>query len=360
MKNCFYAIALLFLCSILPLSGWGQNVTVDVKIDSLQRLVGEQAKITLEVSCGAKQKVLLPNFADTLVAGVEILDVTNVDTQYLNNKERMLITQKYTITSFDSASYYIPPFEVLVDSVPYHSKSLVLMVYPMDVDESNPDVFFGPQDIMQIPFSWEDWKPIIWKVLLLVCLIGVFIYLIARYSNDTPIIYIKKTTPKILPHEIAMNKIARIKEEKNWQKGKLKEYYTELTDVIRDYIYNRYGFNAMEKTSAEIIEYLQQDGNNVSIEELKQLFITADLVKFAKFAPLLNENDMNLVTAIDFVNQTKTEEDLTEKQPQEEVSIDEKGSRLQKRIFGLGIAVVVVFIILVLSFIIEHVCDLFF
>lgn len=357
MKNCFYAIA--FLCSILPLSGWGQNVTVDVKIDSLQRLIGEQAKITLEVSCGTRQKVILPNLADTLVAGVEILYIAKADTQYLNNKERMLITQEYTITSFDSASYYIPPFEVLVDSVPYHSKSLVMMVYPMDVDESNPEAFFGPQNIMQIPLSWEDWKPIIWKVLLLVCLIGVFIYLIVRYSNDTPIIHIQKTTPKLPPHEIAMNEIARIKEEKNWQKGKVKEYYTELTDVVRDYIYNRYGYNAMEKTSAEIIEYLQQEGNNVLINELKQLFTTADLVKFAKFAPLLNENDMNLVTAIDFVNHTKIEINLTEIQPKEEISVDEKRSRIQKRVFGLGIAIVFVFIILILSFIIEHVCDLF-
>lgn len=360
IKNSCYTIALLFLYCILPLNGWGQNVTVDVKIDSLQRLIGEQAKIRLEVSCGAKQNVQLPVFADTIVAGVEIVDVTDADTQYLNNKERMLITQEYTITSFDSASYYIPPFKILVDSVPYYSKSLVLMVYPMEVDESNPEAIFGPKEIMQIPLSWNDWKPIVWYLVLLVCLILLFVYLMVKFSNNTPIMRIRKTTPKLPPHEVAMNEIARIKEEKNWQKGNLKEYYTELTDVIRDYIYNRYGFNAMEKTSTEIIEYLQQDGNDVLIDELKQLFVTADLVKFAKFAPLLNENDMNLVTAIDFVNQTKMEVDLTEKQPPEEVSIDEKRSRLQKRIFGLGIAVVVVFIILVLSFIIEHVCDLFF
>ena len=170
---------------------------------------------------------------------------------------------------------------------------------------------------------------------------------------------ILKSTPKIPPHEVAMKEIERIKADKNWQKGNLKEYYTELTDVIRIYINNRFGFNAMEKTSAEIIDFLQEEGNKESVEELKQLFETADLVKFAKFAPLLNENDMNLVTAIDFINQTKCEEEI-KTEPVQELTVDEKRSRMVKNAMNVGIAALVVLAILVLSFLIEHIYGLFF
>ena len=91
------------------------QVTVEATIDSLQLLIGEQAKIKLQVSMDANQKLRLPLLRDTLVTGVEILDVAKPDTQLLNNDKRWLISQEYTITSFDSALYYLPPFEVLVN-----------------------------------------------------------------------------------------------------------------------------------------------------------------------------------------------------------------------------------------------------
>lgn len=102
-----------------------------------------------------------------------------------------------------------------------------------------------------------------------------------------------------------MKKIEEIKANKAWQREEPKLYYTELTDVIRVYIKERFGFNAMEMTSSEIIERLLEEKDKESINDLKVLFETADLVKFAKFAPLMNENDMNLVSAVDFINQTK-------------------------------------------------------
>ena len=98
-----------------------QQVTVDAKIDSLQLLIGEQAKITLEVSMDANQKLQMPVVLDTLVRGVEVLDIAKPDTQMLNEGKRRLIQQENTITSFDSALYYMPPFEVLVNDQAYRS-----------------------------------------------------------------------------------------------------------------------------------------------------------------------------------------------------------------------------------------------
>ena len=131
------------------------QVTVEATIDSLQLLIGEQAKIKLQVSMDANQKLRLPLLRDTLVTGVEILDVAKPDTQLLNNDKRWLISQEYTITSFDSALYYLPPFEVLVNDQAYRSKALALKVYSIPVDTLHPDQFFGPKDIREVPITWN-------------------------------------------------------------------------------------------------------------------------------------------------------------------------------------------------------------
>lgn len=332
---------------MLPLVGMSQNVTVDASIDSLQRFIGEQARIKLEISCGAGQKVVMPQYVDTLVTGVEIIEVAKADTQYLNSRERMLISQVYTVTSFDSASYYIPPFEVEVDGKKHMSKSLALMVYPMELDEENPEAFFPPKTIIQMAIEWQDWKGIFWKCLLLIPLIVLCIYLAIRYKDNKPIIRKVKVEPKLPPHQLAMQEIERIKIEKSWQKGDPKVYYTELTDVIRVYIHDRFGYNAMEKTSSEIIEYLKSSDDKEAIEDLKQLFLTADLVKFAKHLPLMNENDMNLVSAIDFINQTKQEIDPNEKPQPTEITIEEKRSRRAKIALIAGITVGILLALLV-------------
>jgi len=154
--------------------------------------------------------------------------------------------------------------------------------------------------------------------------------------------------------------IARIKEEKSWQKGDPKEYYTELTDVVRIYIHERFGFNAMEKTSAEIIDYLQESKDKEAIEDLRQLFMTADLVKFAKYAPMLNENDMNLVTAIEFINRTKMEPDPDAKPLPTEITIEEKRSRRTKIALIAGVVLLSVAVLFLLYQVGTDLYNLFF
>ena len=77
-----------------------------------------------------------------------------------------------------------------------------------------------------------------------------------------------KVEPKLPPHQLAMKEIERIKTEKIWQKGQSKEYYTELTDALRTYIKNRFGFNALEMTSSEIIDKLLEFNYKEAISDL--------------------------------------------------------------------------------------------
>jgi hypothetical protein len=241
----------LILCCATGLKA--QQVTVEATIDSLQLLIGEQAKIKLQVSMDANQKLRLPLLRDTLVRGVEILDVAKPDTQLLNDNKRWLVSQEYTVTSFDSALYYLPPFEVLVNDKAYRSKALALKVYSIPVDTLHPDQFFGPKSIQEVPLTWEDLAPMVYSILLLIALGVVTAFFIIRYRDNKPIIKIIKVEPKLPPHLAAMKKIETIKADKVAKREDPKAYYTELTDVIRIYIKERFGFNAMEMTSAEII-----------------------------------------------------------------------------------------------------------
>jgi hypothetical protein len=116
MKTFFYkyiAVLLLVLC-LAPQAV--AQVTVTASIDSLQLYIGEQAKVKLEVSCPTESELSMPEFQALLMPGIEIVGEVQADTQYLNKSKQMLVSQEYTVTSFDSAFYYIPPFEVLVDS----------------------------------------------------------------------------------------------------------------------------------------------------------------------------------------------------------------------------------------------------
>lgn len=342
-------LACACLLSVCAISTHAQQVTVDASIDSLQLLIGEQAKIKLEISLDADQKLEMPLFNDTIVRGVEVLDIAKPDTQYLNNGKRMLINQEYTITSFDSALYYLPPFEIQVNNQPYYSEALALKVYSVPVDTLNPDKFFGPKSIREVSITWEDISDIFWFTLLAIALGALGYYLYLRFKDNRPIIRKIKVEPKLPPHTQALQDIERIKANKSLRMTDPKGYYTELTDVLRTYMAERFGFNAMEMTSTEIIEKLIETNDNESIKELRELFQTSDLVKFAKHAPLMNENDMNLFNAIDFINRTKVETDPNAKPEPTEITIEEKRSK-QARMLLLGSMGVIAIAILILLF----------
>lgn len=335
MKRYLFLIALLVALTGRAVA---QSVVVDATIDSLQILIGEQAKIKLQVSLDANKRAVFPVYTDTLIRGVEIIDVAKPDTQLLNDGRRSLITQEYTVTSFDSALYYLPPMKVIVDNKPYLSKALALKVYSVPVDTLHPDQFFGPKTVMQAPFAWEDWYVAIACVLLFAPLLLLLIYLVKRIRDNKPIIRKVKVEAKLPPHQLAIKEIERIKNEKVWQKGLSKEYYTELTDAIRTYIKDRFGFNALEMTSSEIIDKLLDMKDKEAVKDLRELFLTADLVKFAKHNPMMNENDANLINAIDFVNETKEKEDENAKPQPTEITIIEKRSLRTKVLLGAGIA----------------------
>ncbi|MCR4994202.1 MAG: hypothetical protein K6A32_02290 [Bacteroidales bacterium] len=324
------------------------QVVFEARIDTLLMLIGEQRELTLDVTCGAKQKLKMPDFRpqQPINGQVEVVDILGTDTTLLDDGKRMQVIQRYTITAWDSAFVLLPAFTVEVDGKPYQSKQLALKVLTIPVDTVQVDQFFPNKDIQRNPFSWDDWKPVIWFLVINQLLLLILLWLYTHWHENKPLIQIIRRKRKLPPHQVAMNEIERIKGERKWAEEDSKEYYTELTDTLRNYIRERYGFNAMEMTSTEIIERLLQEQDETALAELRQLFTTADLVKFAKYTTMINENDANLVSAIDFINQTKIEVDPNI--PEEEVIVPEEVKQLQARSLTMKIMMgVVIFVALV-------------
>lgn len=327
-------------CSVVCMMAQGR---VEASIDSIQMLIGQQVHVTLTATAPVKAKVVFPSYKprEMLVPGIEVLAVSQEIKEETDDGMQRL-THVYTLTSFDGKLYYLPPFQVKIDGKACQSKSLALKVLEVEVDTTKLNQYFGPKDVQDNPFLWSDWSAAFWLSVLMLLLLGIAYYLYLRLRDNKPLIKSFKLVKRLLPHQKAMKEIEQIKADKMVSSENQKEYYTKLTDTLRRYIEERYHFSAMEMTSTEIIERLTQAGDQKSLDELRHLFTTADLVKFAKYSTLINENDMNLVNAIEFINQTKQDVQVVEEEKPQLSEADQrtlKNRRMLKWTIG-GIIVI--------------------
>lgn len=335
----------LFIILASCVIGLSAQESVEAEIDSVEIFVGQQAHVTLTAHAKEGHKVEFPQFKpqEFITPGVEVISSKEQEQQA---DENGFVTRRmaYTLTSFDDTLYYLPPMTVKIDGKAYESKSLALKVLTIDVDTLHTDQFFGPKDVQDNPFLWSEWSLAFWLSVLMLVLLALGYYLYLRLRDNKPIITRIRIVKRLLPHQKALKEIEQIKADKMVTAEDSKEYYTKLTDTLRRYMQERYGFNAMEMTSGEIIERLTATQDQTALDELRQLFMTADLVKFAKYSTLINENDMNLVNAIDFINQTKQENQPTEEVVKPELTEADQRTqqtrRTLKSLIGL-IAVIV-------------------
>jgi len=330
-----------YLFTFLPLSLCAQSV--EASIDQIEMLVGEQSHVTLKAVAKENAKVEFPQFKPTeyVTPGVEVLACQPQEDKASDNGyvERSMV---YTLTSFDDTLYYIPPLTVKIDGKPYQSKSLALKVLTIEVDTTHAEKFFPPKTVQDNPFLWSEWSLTFWLSVLLLIILAITYYIYICLRDNKPIITHIRIVKKLLPHQKAMKEIEQIKADKMVTAENSKEYYTKLTDTLRKYIEERYGFSAMEMTSSEIIEKLMATQDQKGLDELRELFTTADLVKFAKYSTLINENDKNLVSAIDFINQTKLENVPTEETVKPQLSEEDQRSVKMRRILKGVITVLLI------------------
>lgn len=334
----------LCLAVLLPVALSAQsNVVVKTEVDSMMMWVGQQTGLHIEVTCDAGQSIEFPIYRDTIVKGLEIIPPVSIDTQYVNNGQRMTVTRSYTVTCFDSALIYIPPVRVMVDGEQFESNRLALAFMSYDIPEGAENQIFPPKENMKTPLKFYELKGSLLFWLLAAIGLTVGIILLLAFVNNRPIIKRIKVEAKIPAHIKALEGIEQLRSSGSSHSDDVKEYYTRLTDLVREYINERFGFNATEMTSDEILEHLEESRSKESLTELADLFTTSDMAKFAKFKPMLAENDRNLVSAIEFVKETLIEVPAEELQPKEIETVVEmkrsKGARVAILVSGLLLTV---------------------
>ena len=310
---------------------FAQRASVQATIQPTEIMIGEQALINLKVITPKDKTIQFPVYEKEIIPGVEVITMLPPDTTIENNV--MTLNFKYVVTSFDSTLYHIPHIPVFDGTDTIYSNSFGLKVtapqlsdttlaYLEKINKGETDSIDFEQlqlhdikPVRNVPFVWTDYLWVLWIVLgvmLLIALIGLIVYLVLKKKRKG---YIFKP-PLVLPaHVRAINELDKLKAEKLWQQGREKEFYSKLTDILRTYLYEREGINAMEMTSAEILREIREiwDGESV-YNNLKQVLSTADLVKFARYKPYPDENDLSMVNAYFFVNQTREPDPVPNKE----------------------------------------------
>lgn len=307
MKTLKYGLLALLM---IP-AGMSAQTTVRATIDSAAIMIGEQTRIHLDISQEKGKAIQLPVYSGTLMKGIEILEASKPDTQEVDDRI-IRIKQDYLVTSFDAGLYYIPPFKLVSGSDTIHSNTLGLKVITLPVDTVKKD-FKDIKGIMTPEFVWADYHFIVLSILMALFLIVMGIYAYMRHKKNKPFLITKRPEPQLPPHIKAVSELENIKHEKLWQQGREKDYYTRLTDVLRVYLTDRFGVNALEMTSGEILSEMQRYPETQTVyQSLKQILELSDFVKFAKLHPIPDENEQSMMNALYFIDSTKPVEPAPE------------------------------------------------
>ncbi|MDD4603634.1 MAG: hypothetical protein PHF97_07490 [Bacteroidales bacterium] len=300
-------VSVLIACFV-SVAGYTQ-VSVSAKLDTNAMLIGDHVGITLKYTGPVKTQVMWPFLPDTILGSITVIGRGKVDTAFSADKKSMTLTQQLNFTCYDSGFYNIPPITFSYRNLPDTSLKtadgpvLLLAVHTMKVDTTQ--AIKGIKGPLSIPISFREMLPWILTGLALAAVIAIIIWYIRKRKKREPVFQLKPKV-QLLPHEIALQEMEKLRVKKLWQQGKVKEFHSDLTEIIRVYIENYFQVPALEQTSAEIEESLI---NHIkcpkeALNKLDALLIRADMVKFAKGSPLPAENEKSLTEAIDFVYET--------------------------------------------------------
>jgi hypothetical protein len=310
----------IFLYIIFISSSFGQDVKITSSFDSTRIYIGDQIKYNITIDKPSNLSLSIPVYKDTLCKNIEILSGPKIDSTAVQNG-RIKIIHKYLITSFDSGRYQVRPVfaEVKNEGGIKRFYSDYSMLEVMRVKIAPSDTTSKIFDIIK-PYNAPVTIGEVLPWILIIILAGIITWLAIRFFRK-----LKKSDsgsesyiPPESAHVIAFRELERLKNEELWQKGEIKKYYTTLTEILRQYLENRFRVFSLELTTAETLEALIKTGfrKNGSYNDLKAVLNGADLVKFAKHNPVASENESHFQNSWNFVLATKENE--TETDPVEE------------------------------------------
>lgn len=307
----YISIALLTLLCIATASA---KVSVTARLDSVNLLMGKLTTLSLEVVQDKGKPGGFPMFKDVDpskgyvgVCGdsIELRTSYKADTIELGSN-RIQINYQVPLQAFDSGTFRLPQFVYVSESDSARSNALTLNVVPVNVTAEDPIAGFAqvadPENssVLDVVPDWiyDYW----WIILILALAIIGALWAMKRYKKEGTVL---KKKPQPSPYEVAITKLRELKSKNLWEQGMEKEYFTQLTEILRVYLDRRFGINAMEMTSREIMDHLYNSDVKDKRDYVRQILSVADFVKFAKVRPLPADNIAAYDNAVKFIEETK-------------------------------------------------------
>lgn len=296
-----------------------QDVKVSAILDSSKIRIGEQVKLDLYLTYNGNQKdfkVEWPKIGDTITGKVEVISTSVIDTTIPDKANPSIIQQhqQILVSAYDSGYFAIPGFKFTVNNDTNNvlfTQPLMLEVHTVPTDTSlakTKDI----KTVLNEPFNWKWYIHYAYWALALILFTVTVVLITNYYSKKRRMTIVEPEKPKIPAHITALAALEKIRQEQIWKDGQIKEYYSAISDAVRQYIEDRFNVFALESTTDEIMmAFRTQVVDSESKSKLQQLLQLADLVKFAKMIPIEVEHNFTLQNAFDFVNGTKREETIT-------------------------------------------------
>jgi len=296
----------LFVLLLSMYSAKAQDVVASMKVDTLSILVGQPLRVTLQLSQPKNADIPWPVFADSL-GNLEIIQPGKVDTLKVDDPSVLLRSQTLTVSAYDSGTFLIPEMVFNYkrkggEAALIYTEAIRIEVQTIPVDTTKAYKDIRPLE--PAPFD-PYWLMLGGLILLLLAVITALVVWYIRRRRRRKLVPVDAPVIIIPPHVEALKALENLEQEKVWQDGRMKEYYTRLTDIVRTYIEKRWLVNALELTTDELLVHgftLQLDQE--TRECLERVVKLADLVKFARMTPLGSDCESSMHLSRRFVERT--------------------------------------------------------
>jgi len=302
LKEKLYIKILVVLAFILVTTAKAESIQIGATTSTDSILVGGQFAYRIEARL--IPELNWPILSDS-IGSFEIIEIKPYEVLSANP---IHIRQDFILTHFDTGQFTIPPTLFIYGTDSLFTKKINMQVLGIPLQKENALV--GIKQPIDIPFGWEDWKNYLFYGLGALALLALILFISKKIKGNKGKVQVVER--KIPAHIIALGELESLKTKELWQKEEIKAYYSELSDILRTYIENRFEILAMESTTDEINRDLKNILESNDRDLLNEFLSTADLVKFAKGSPDDSSSDYYMEVVKRFVLKTKLEELLKE------------------------------------------------
>jgi len=296
VNNIFIILVLTFSINL-----FAQEISVTASTDTTDYMIGDQIQYSLFIKMNKDVYIINPFFRDSL-KNIDVLEISDPVAE--ENEDGKSVKYKYVLSRFDSAQVTIPPIKIEYRTKADSALKFVLSnAVTFNVHRMNVAMEEEIKDIKP-PIRLFDYFFIIYiLIVIIVLVIGYFIY--RKYFKNKPQTEIKPIAEKIPLHQLTLRKLEELDKKELWQKGFVKDYHSQITDIIREYFEKQFGLPALERTTTESLKLLSKHPQGIKVIDITSQFLSnADLVKFAKFTPLENVNREMMTQAKDIIKKT--------------------------------------------------------